>query len=623
MNITALCRRRAWMRKAGFFLVDIVLVLMAYASATAFRFLPSIPPEQINRALRCLLWIMFSYAAALLLSRTYNVLWAYASIRDTLRVAWPLAAASAWTLTLNMTMRWQVSGAALAMTGFLSISLCCGIRLIWQMRHGRIRMGQKDTERCDSPILIVGAGEGASYAIQLCHRKCLGKPVAMVDDDPLKQNLFIQNVPVRGYLDEIPKLLKRYQIREVIVAILALKEDKLDQVVSAAHAAKCQIRMLCYLADAKPKSLARLGFRKLNISDFLPREEVQLNDDKISGYLREKTVLVTGGGGSIGSELCRQIMRFSPGLLLIFDIYENCAYELQCELTQHYGPDCPQKVLIGSVQDKRRVDEIMETYHPHVLFHAAAHKHVPLMEENPAEAVKNNVQGTFNMLQSASQHGVECFVALSSDKAVNPINVMGATKRLTEMLVQFYAKHTSVKCMAVRFGNVLGSHGSVIPLFESQIQRGGPVTVTHPDIERFFMTIPEAAQLVLQAGSLAQSGAIYMLDMGRPVKIMDLAEKLIRFYGYTSGQDIEVRVVGLRPGEKLQEELLTEVEVDMLTKTEHSKIFMAPPIPLAWPQFREQLEELFRAAERNNEAVVEALERIVPTYRPKRLKLTG
>ena len=344
----------------------------------------------------------------------------------------------------------------------------------------------------------------------------------------------------------------------------------------------------------------------------------------IRGYLAGKVVLVTGGGGSIGSEICRQIMRFGPAKLLVFDIYENCAYELECELRQKYGRDCPVEVLVGSIRDKRRLDEVFETWHPTVVFHAAAHKHVPLMEVSPGEAVKNNVFGTRNLLQSASEHGVERFVQLSTDKAVNPTNVMGATKRVTEMLLQSFARHTPMKCMAVRFGNVLGSHGSVIPLFEAQIRKGGPVTLTHPDITRYFMTIPEAAQLVLQAGGLAQSGAIYVLDMGEPVKIIDLARKLIRFYGYEPGVDMEITVTGLRPGEKLYEELMMDRESAGVTRTAHDKIFVAPPIDFSEDAFEAQLAALADAVGRDDDqAIVDGLVEVVQTYHPNRDMLAG
>lgn len=600
-------KMRVWRRKAGLFLVDMVFVVLSFAIAVAF--------ERPEKMAACFAWVMGSYAVALWGSGTYGTLWASASTFDTLRIALPMLAATAVTMIANIAMHLGATSAMLVMVSMFSLYFCCGHRFL----RRAWRMGTKPAEKNkENRILIVGAGEGAGYAISICNNMNLGKPVVMVDDDPMKQNFNIQKVPIRGYLDDIPMLIEQYRIQEIVVGILSLKEEKMRKIVSAAYDAKCQIRVLAH--EQKPQVL---GLRKLNVLEFLFRKEVELNTDKINGYLAGKTVLVTGGGGSIGSELCRQIMRFSPKLLLVFDVYENCAYELQCELMQKYPINCPITVLVGSVQDRHRVNEVMDMYSPDVVFHAAAHKHVPLMEESPAEAVKNNVFGTRNVLESASAHGVSHFVALSSDKAVNPTNVMGATKRITEMLVQYYAANVSMKCMAVRFGNVLGSHGSVIPLFESQIQRGGPVTVTDKHMERFFMTIPEAAQLVLQAGSLAQSGAIYMLDMGQPIRIMELAEKVIRYYGYTPGMDMKIVETGLRPGEKMIEELLTDAERNAMTLTEHGKIFIAPPIPLKWMQFTEQLEELKRASAHNDEAVVELLERVVPTYTPNRLQKTG
>ena len=358
--------------------------------------------------------------------------------------------------------------------------------------------------------------------------------------------------------------------------------------------------------------------RDVDVADLLGREEIILNTRAVSGYIAGETVLVTGGGGSIGSELCRQVMRFKPAKLLIFDIYENCAYELLMELQQKYGRDVPVTVLVGSIRDKARLDEVFETYHPTVVFHAAAHKHVPLMEISPAEAVKNNVFGTKNLLTSAAEHGVERFVQLSTDKAVNPTNVMGCTKRLCEMLIQTFSRATSMTCVAVRFGNVLGSHGSVIPLFEEQIKRGGPVTITHPDIVRYFMTITEAAQLVLQAGGLAKGGSIYVLDMGEPVKIMDLANRLIRFYGYEPGVNMQVKVTGLRPGEKLYEELLMDSEQDKMAKTAHNKIFIAPPMQIDLEKFYTDLQRLKDSARHNSDEVVDVLQEMVPTYHPNR-----
>ncbi len=413
--------------------------------------------------------------------------------------------------------------------------------------------------------------------------------------------------------------MRKYHILEIVIAITTVKGDRLSEIINLCNSTHCRVRMISdpQAVDENGNPVAA-GFRELNTADFLSRDEIQLNNAQISEYLHDKVVLVTGGGGSIGSELCRQIMRYQPRRLLIFDIYENCAYELETELRNKYGAEAPVITLIGSIRDKARLDEVFETYHPSVVFHAAAHKHVPLMEISPAEAVKNNVFGTKNLLTSAAEHGVERFVQLSTDKAVNPTNVMGCTKRLCEMLIQTFSRATSMTCVAVRFGNVLGSHGSVIPLFEEQIKRGGPVTITHPDIVRYFMTITEAAQLVLQAGGLAKGGSIYVLDMGEPVKIMDLATQLIRFYGYEPGVNMQVKITGLRPGEKLYEELLMDAEQDKMLKTAHNKIFIAPPMDIDLEKFYTDLQRLKDSALHNSDEVVDVLQEMVPTYHPNR-----
>ena len=333
----------------------------------------------------------------------------------------------------------------------------------------------------NTPLLIVGAGNAGAWAVNLCKTKnqSFGNPVCIVDDDLTKKGLRVQGVPVRGTISDIPELVRKYHILEIVIAITTVKGDRLSEIINLCNSTHCRVRMISdpQAVDENGNPVAA-GFRELNTADFLSRDEIQLNNAQISEYLHDKIVLVTGGGGSIGSELCRQIMRYQPRRLLIFDIYENCAYELETELKNKYGPEAPVITLIGSIRDKARLDDVFDTYHPSVVFHAAAHKHVPLMEISPAEAVKNNVFGTKNLLTSAAEHGVERFVQLSTDKAVNPTNVMGCTKRLCEMLIQTFSRATSMTCVAVRFGNVLGSHGSVIPLFEEQIKRGGPVTIT-------------------------------------------------------------------------------------------------------------------------------------------------
>ncbi len=618
------------LRRAFLVLLDAGLVAFSFYLALLLRMDGEVDMIKVQTAFQNLYhnlpWIVAIYVIMFIVGGLYTILWKYAGVRDLSRLGVLVGLSSILVLVGNNMVHGVLYRSSIATATLLIVALVGGIRLAWRMF---LNVPREQTRTPNTPLLIVGAGAAGAWAITLCKSQtAYGNPVAVVDDDPSKRNSTIQGVPVRGTLEEIPQVCESYGIREIVIAITSLRGSRLAHVIDLCNSTQCKVRMLSdpHSLQDNPgvnnndaESVGNNGFRELNTADFLSRNEVTLDTEKISAYLKDKVVMVTGGGGSIGSEICRQIMRFEPKQLLIFDIYENCAYELEMELKQRYGRNAPILTLVGSIRDRVRLDEVFDTYHPTVVFHAAAHKHVPLMETSPAEAVKNNIMGTKNLLTSASMHGVERLVQLSTDKAVNPSSVMGCTKRVCEMLIQSFAENTQMRCMAVRFGNVLGSHGSVIPLFESQIKKGGPVTVTDPNIERYFMTIPEAAQLVLQAGALAQSGSIYVLDMGKPVRIMDLARQLIRFYGYEPDVNMPIRVVGLRPGEKLYEELLMDEEQDKMRRTEHNKIFVAPPKKIDLAQFYDQLEELGEvAAAHDDAAVVSGLQKIVPNFRPNR-----
>ena len=609
-------KNNAWFRKVGMALLDIVLILLSVYLSMELRFEMYIPTRHAQTMFSAMPLVVAVYMACYVFGGIYQIMWRYAGVRDVARLCLLSAIACGVTLALNQFLALGLFRGVLILIALMATIAVGGSRMIWRVCSKDRISGSLDDAM---PVMIVGAGEAGAYVVNVCNKnpRKLGKPVILVDDARNKQGLRIQNVPVRGSTKDIPKLVSRYGIREIIVAIPSLGSGKrMQEILELCNQTHCHTRILSEPTDADQSSGESTPFiRELNISDFLSREEVELDTDSIAGYLSGKVVMVTGGGGSIGSEICRQIMRFKPKLLIIFEIYENCAYELMYDLRQRYGKDCPVITLIGSIRDKHRLDEVFDLYHAEVVFHAAAHKHVPLMELSPAEAIKNNVFGTRNLLESASAHGVERLVQLSTDKAVNPTNVMGATKRITEMLIQRYGEKTNMKCMAVRFGNVLGSHGSVIPLMESQIRKGGPVTVTHPDITRYFMTIPEAAQLVLQAGGIAKSGSIFVLDMGEPVRIMDLAKKLIRAYGYEPNVDMPIKIIGLRPGEKLYEELLMDSERDKMTRTAHKKIFVANVDKIDDAQYDHMMQVLQTVEDKNDERAV-AIAEIVPTYHP-------
>lgn len=492
--------------------------------------------------------------------------------------------------------------------GLLSYRVAIRVVTVFVMNKQNVR--RKGRKR----LLIVGAGEASRVLMNDIHQNnnLDYNVVGFIDDDPDKVNMRFWGKKVYGTREKITEVCDKEHIDEILISIPSAPKDEIRKILEICSATNLKIRIAPSIDQSITGKYSFTNTREVQIEDLLERDEIVLENDLIAGEIEGKVVLVTGGGGSIGSELCRQISNYNPKKLIIVDIYENNAYDLQNELRSTF-PYLEMEVLIASIRDFERLDSIFDEFKPNMVFHAAAHKHVPLMEDSPGEAIKNNVFGTYNVAKCADKHNVDKFVMISTDKAVNPTNVMGATKRVCEMVVQSFQQISKTEFVAVRFGNVLGSNGSVIPLFKRQIEKGGPVTVTHKEVTRFFMTIPEAAQLVLQASVYANGGEIFVLDMGKPVKIYDLAVNLIRLSGYKPNIDIPIVVTGLRPGEKLYEELLMNEEG--LGKTSHKKIFIGQPTFMDFEELEKNLKILKDAVEtKDNKAIVYALETVVPTY---------
>ncbi|MBQ8980511.1 MAG: polysaccharide biosynthesis protein [Eubacterium sp.] len=492
-------------------------------------------------------------------------------------------------------------------------ALIIGIRFGYRILRRSLAFRNVDNKTDNKRVMIVGAGFMGNFVIETLRNDAYkdGKPIVALDDNPSKYRKVINGVKVVGVCNKIPEMVHKYKIDEVILSLPSAPQERQRELMNLAMQTNAKVKISPSITEMFEEGGNR-RIRKVDIADLLSRPEVKL-DKKVCRYLIGKTVLVTGGGGSIGAELCTQVARYDPKTIIIFDIYENCAFELQNELKEKYGDIIDINVRIGSVRDMDRLREVCEEFKPDVIFHAAAHKHVPLMEDSPCEAVKNNIFGTYNVALIADEFKVPKMVILSTDKAVNPTNVMGCTKRITEIIVQYMDKKSeNTEYAAVRFGNVLGSHGSVIPIFKKQIENGGPDKVTHKDITRYFMTIPEAAQLVCQAGGLAKGGEVFVLDMGEPVRIMDLAENMIRLSGYTV-DEIGIEITGLRPGEKLYEELAMESELATREKTANEKIYVTQPNDIDEAKFDAMIADLADIDETN---VREKLMKYVPNYHP-------
>lgn len=556
--------------------------------------------------------------------KIYSSMWEYAGIREVWNVALATIIGGISGIAVDLILS-SIGGAASKLNNgcfdayfyvfgtLVAIILVAGMRILYRLvrRYYREKSLEKD-EKLDR-VMIVGAGDMGMIIINELevNNYSKGKPIIAVDDNPLKVGKRIRGIPVKGTCDQIPELAKKYDINTIIMCLPSVGSERQTEILRIAVKTGCKLKTSPSLLEMMDTSHGG-RIRDVNITDLLSRPEVELNRD-VCGYLKDQIVLVTGGGGSIGSELCRQVSKYHPKKIVVFDIYENNAYLLKQQLDAYHKGNPEIDIRIGSVRDPKRLREVFDEFHPSIVFHAAAHKHVPLMEDSPKEAVKNNVFGTFNVASIAVEYNVKRFVNISSDKAVNPANVMGATKRITEMIVQYFERKckNSTIFAAVRFGNVLGSSGSVIPIFTEQIKNGGPVMVTHPDITRYFMTIPEAAQLVVQAGGLAKGGEIFVLDMGEPVKIVTLAENLIMLSGYKPYTEIEIKFSGLRPGEKLYEELVLDEESDERKMTANNKIFVTKPVDMDDELFEKELEKLKDADENEVRGIIKE---IVPNY---------
>ena len=578
--------------KMGIFIAgDIVCINIAYIIAFFLRFEFSV--DTVLRSgfftvyLDNLVWIILIKVGIVAAFGLYNSLWKYAGTEQILKV-FAAATLSLLAVMLFLTLARQVIPRGVQCICYLlDILLMGGTRFGYRVFRNPSETGGLYTllrsnfvgaKSNASRVLLVGAGDaGAGMIKEIVRNPETGKHVvAVIDDDSQKIGKRIVGKKIVGDRNMIVKAVEKYEIDEIIVAIPSATRKQIQSILNECNKTECNIQILPAYIDLIDGKVNITKLRNVAIEDLLGREPVSVNLHAISGYLTDKVVLVTGGGGSIGSELCRQIAAFHPQKLIALDIYENSIFDLTNEMRMS-RPEVSFKTVLTTIRNRRRLEDMFEEDHPQVVFHAAAHKHVPLMEENPKEAILNNILGTKNIIELSDKYNVEKFVLISTDKAVNPTNVMGATKRVAEMLMQDMSSRSSTNFSAVRFGNVLGSNGSVIPLFRKQIEQGGPVTVTHEDVTRYFMTIPEAVQLVIQAGAMAAGGEIFILDMGEPVKIMDLAENVIRLSGYVPYIDIDIIVTGLRPGEKLYEELLLAEEG--IRKTTHSSIYVGHPVP--------------------------------------------
>lgn len=600
-------------RIALFVVVDILIVIVSELLPLVLRFgVFTIDMVYYDLTVKYLPIDIIIAIVIIAFFKLYNRVWAYASIEELIDCFKAATVTEVIYMVYKILFSIPVARSFYPFNWMIMFMLLAGSRV--SVRLIRKMQSKLDKTQAKKRVMIIGGGAAASILIKE-YEKSNGKvaPICIIDDNVAKKGKLIHNVPIVGNRDYIEDAVDKYRIDEIIIAIPSATPTEMRDLVSVCQKTKARVKRLPAIASTLSSSVSST-IRDVNYEDLLGRDAVVISNPELQEFIKGKTVMVTGGGGSIGSEICRQIAANKPKQLLIVDIYENSTYELEREI-QTYYPDANFQTLIASVRDYDRMDSVFEKYRPDIIYHAAAHKHVPLMEDSPNEAVKNNCLGTLNVVKLADKYRVKRFVMISTDKAVRPTNVMGATKRICEMIIQTWDRKSETEFVAVRFGNVLGSNGSVIPLFLKQIEAGGPLTLTHREITRFFMTIPEAVSLVLAAGLMASGGEIFILDMGQPVKIYDLACNLIRMKGYEPEKDIRIDIVGLRPGEKLYEELLMEEEG--LQDTANSRIKVGKPMELD-PEFENKLKALIAEAYVNGDGIRDSILNICPTYQPKK-----
>ena len=604
--------------------MDVLILFVSYFFGLMLRYefvYRKIPKEYLQTYVDVMIPYAILTVVIFYLFRLYHSIWRFASISELGRIICAFMALQIDLLIAQKIFHTTMPYAFWIVGFVLSFVGCTGMRFSYRfLRVFHQMVVQKNKNYGDERVMVIGAGSAGRVLIHemIVSNHMKAKVCCIIDDNPIKKNRFLDGIPIVGNREDIQEMVIKYSITKIVFAIPTATGKDRKEILNICQETGCEVQVIPGFYEMIDGKVSMSRLREVQIQDLLGRDEIVVDNKEIHSFINGKVVMVTGGGGSIGSELCRQIAKEDPKLLIIFDIYENNAYEIQQELKRKL-PNTRVETLIGSVSNTNRIQYIMQKYHPEVIYHAAAHKHVPLMEDSPNEAIKNNVIGTYKLAKEAAANGVKRFVLISTDKAVNPTNIMGASKRLCEMVVQMMNRKSDTEFVAVRFGNVLGSNGSVIPLFKEQIANGGPVTVTHKDIIRYFMTIPEAVALVIQASIYAKGGEIYVLDMGEPVKIDDMARQLIRLSGYEPDVDIKIEYTGLRPGEKLYEELLMSEEG--LQETTNKLIHIAKPIEMDDEVFEEQLERLKDMATGETEQIKEMVAEMVDTYQYQRANL--